>query len=207
MTHLCHLEILLIFYLADSVKYLIGMSIISRTLEEQKKEFKERKLLATPIAGLIAWLAVAISGMFFSDRTTVWVLFIATGSIVYLGLGISKFTGEDFLDKSKPKNTFDKLLFYTVAQAILVYAIAIPFFIENYTSLPLTVGILTGLMWLPLSWIIDHWVGLFHTIVRTISVLALWYLFPENRFVFIPLAIVVIYMVTIIILNKRKKYV
>jgi hypothetical protein len=62
-------------------------------------------------------------------------------------------------------------------------------------------------MWLPLSWIIDHWVGLFHTIVRTISVLALWYLFPENRFVFIPLAIVVIYMVTIIILNKRKKYV
>jgi uncharacterized membrane protein len=205
MTQMCHLAILLIFYLADSVKYLTEMSIISRTLEEQKKEFKECKLLATPIAGLLAWLAVTISGMFFSDRKTVWVLFIATGSIVYLGLGISKFTGEDFLDKSKLKNTFDKLFFYTVAQAILVYAIAIPFFIENYTSLPLTVGILTGLMWLPLSWIIDHWIGLFHSIVRTISVLTLWYLFPENRFVFVPLAIVVIYMVTIIILNNRKK--
>ena len=29
-----------------------------RTLEEQKNEFKQSKLLATPIAGLIAWLTV-----------------------------------------------------------------------------------------------------------------------------------------------------
>jgi len=181
------------------------MKQLERTLEEQKKEFKQSKLLATPLAGLIAWLTVAISGMIFSERTTVYVLFVATGSIVYLGLGISKFTGENFLDIKKPKNTFDRLFFLTVAQAILVYSIAIPFFIENYTSLPLTVGILTGLMWLPLSWIIDHWVGLFHSTVRTISVLILWYLFPENRFVFIPLAIVIIYIATIIILNKRKK--
>ena len=152
------------------------MEHIIRTLEEQKDEFKQSRLLATPIAGLIAWLVVFISGLFFSDIITVWVLFIATGSIVYLGMGISKLTGEDFLDKNKPRNTFNTLFFYTAAQAILVYSIAIPFFIENYTSLPLTVGILTGLMWLPLSWIIDHWVGIFHALVRTITILALWYL-------------------------------
>lgn len=175
-----------------------------RTLEQQKEEFKQKKLIASPIAGLIAWLIVAISGLFFPDNITVWVLFIATGSIVYLAMGISKFTGEDYLDKSKPKNTFDNLFFLTVAQALLVYSIAIPFFIENYTSLPLTVGILTGLMWVPLTWIIDHWVGLFHSIVRTISILVLWYLFPSDRFVFIPIAIVIIYIVSIIILNNRK---
>lgn len=180
------------------------MASIERTLETQKEEFKQKKLLASPIAGLIAWLIVAISGIFFSDMTTVWVLFIATGSIVYLAMGISKFTGEDYLEKNKPKNTFDNLFFLTVAQAILVYSIAIPFFIENYTSLPLTVGILTGLMWVPLSWIIDHWVGLFHTISRTISILVLWYLFPSHRFVFIPIAIVIIYIVSIIILHNRK---
>src|SRR5690625_6768589 len=84
---------------------------------------------------------------------------------------ITKLTGEDYLNKSKPKNTFDNLFFLTVAQAILVYSIAIPFFIVDYTSLPLTVGILTGLMWVPLTWIIDHWVVLFHSIVRTILVL------------------------------------
>lgn len=182
------------------------MEHIKRTLEEQKDEFKQSRLLATPIAGLIAWLAVFISGLFFSEVITVWVLFIATGSIVYLGMAISKLTGENFLDKNKPKNTFNTLFFYTVAQAVLVYSIAIPFFNENYTSLPLTVGILTGLMWLPLSWIIDHWVGIFHSLVRTISVLTLWYLYPANRFVFIPLAIVVIYGITIIILYYRTKH-
>ena len=174
------------------------------TLEEQKEEFKSKKLLASPIAGLIAWLIVAISGIFFPDNITVWVLFIATGSIVYLAMGISKLTGEDYLDKSKPKNTFDNLFFLTVAQAILVYSIAIPFFIVDYTSLPLTVGVLTGLMWVPLTWIIDHWVGLFHSIVRTILVLILWYLFPSDRFIAIPIAIIIVYIVSIIILKNRK---
>jgi hypothetical protein len=119
-------------------------------------------------------------------------------------MGISKFTGENYLDKSKPKNTFDNLFFLTVAQAVLVYSIAIPFFIEDYTSLPLTVGILTGLMWVPLTWIIDHWIGLFHSIVRTISILILWYFFPLDRFITIPIAIVVIYIVSIVILKNRK---
>ena len=181
------------------------MTNLHRTLEEQKEEFKQKKLLASPIAGLLSWLVVAISGIFFPDHITVWVLFIATGSIVYLAMGISKFTGEDYLDKNKPKNTFDTLFFLTVAQALLVYAIAIPFFIENYSSLPLTVGILTGLMWLPLTWIIDHWIGLFHAVVRTATVLALWYLFPEDRFVSIPIAIVILYVVSIYILNNRKR--
>lgn len=176
-----------------------------RSLEAQRNEFKQSKFLATPIAGLIAWLAVLISGLFFSDTITVWVIFIATGSIVYLGMGISRLTGENFLDKNKPKNTFDTLFFYTVAQAVLVYAIAIPFFMENYTSLPLTVGILTGLMWLPFSWIIEHWIGIFHTIARTFSIVFLWYLFPESRFISIPLVIVVIYIITIFVLNRRLK--
>ena len=180
------------------------MTDTKRTLEEQKEEFKRKKLLASPIAGLIAWLIVAISGFFFPDNIIVWVLFIATGSIVYLAMGISKLTGEDYLDKSKPKNTFDTLFFLTVAQAILVYSIAIPFFIEDYTSLPLTVGILTGLMLVPLTWIIDHWVGLFHSILRTIIILVLWYLFPSNRFITIPIAIVIVYILSIIILKNRK---
>ena len=179
------------------------MSQIERTLEEQRKEFTNRKFLATPYAGLIIWLLVGISGLVFPVRTTVWVLFIGTGSIVYLALLLSKFTGENFLDKKKPKNEFDKLFFFTVGQSILVYSIAIPFFMIDYSSLPLTVGILTGLMWLPLSWIINHWVGIFHSLARTLLIVALWYIFPEYRFVSIPFAIASIYLVTIIILKNR----
>lgn len=175
---------------------------IQRTLEEQRREFASRKFLATPMAGLIAWLLTGTSGLIFSDRISVWVLFISTGSIVYLALVISKFTGEHLLRKQD--NEFDRLFLLTVAQAVLVYAIAIPFFIIDYTSLPLSIGVLTGLMWLPFSWIIKHRVGIFHAISRTILIVAAWYVFPRHRFIAIPFIIVFVYLITIVVLKKRK---
>ena len=173
-------------------------------LELQREQFSERSFLATPISGLIAWLIVGISGLIFPDWVTVWVLFIAVGCIVYLALFLSRFTGENFLDKTKPKNPFDSLFLYTVGQAALIYSIAIPFFLQDYTSLPLSVGILTGSMWIPFSWIIQHWVGIFHAVIRTVLILFLWYLLPELRFVIIPFAIVGVYLITILILIKRQ---
>lgn len=177
---------------------------MNRTLEEQRNEFINRKFLATPLAGLIAWLIVGISGLVFPDKITVWVLFITTGCIVYLAIFISNFTGENFIDKAKPKNEFDALFLFTVGQAVLIYSIAIPFFLTDYTSLPLTIGILTGTMWLPFSWIIKHWVGVFHAIVRIVLIVFLWYLFPEDRFVTISFSIVLVYLITIFILKKRR---
>jgi ethanolamine transporter EutH len=116
---------------------------------------------------------------------------------------LSRFTGENFLDKKRPKNIFDGLFFRTVGAAVLVFAIAIPFFREDYTSLPLSIGILSGLMWLPFSWIIGHWIGTFHTLARTALVTASWYLFPTFRFVAIPVVIVTIYVITIVVLEAR----
>jgi hypothetical protein len=128
-----------------------------------------------PLAGLIAWTIVGIAGALLPPFPAAMVLFGGAGSTVYLGMFISRFTGEHFLDRSKPKNTFDRLFFYTVAMALLVFAIAIPFFQVDYTSLPLSVGILT----------------------------AAWYLAPERRFVLVPAVIVVVYAVTIYVLEKH----
>lgn len=156
-----------------------------------------------PLAGTLAWLIVGVSGILLPPNQAVWVLFIATGMIIYMGMFISRFTGENFLDKSKAKNAFDGMFMSTVFMALLVYAIAIPFFIVDYSSLPLTVGILTGLMWLPLSWAIQHWIGIFHAAVRTALIVVLWYLLPEWRFVSIPAVIVILYLITIVVLEKR----
>jgi len=62
------------------------------------------------------------------------------------------------------------------------------------SSLPLSGGILAGLMWVPLSWIIQHWVGLFHAITRTVLVAGAWFLFPDHRFIVIPVLIVIVYL-------------
>lgn len=175
----------------------------SWTLEEQLEAFASRRFLAMPLAGTIAWAAIGVAGAVLSDIGAAWAVFIGTGSIVWLATLIARFTGEDLLAKKGPRNFFDQLFLLTVVMALLVYAIAIPFFLVDYTSLPMTVGILTGLMWVPFGGMIQHWVGLFHGVGRTVLVLAAWYVFPEHRFVAIPVVIVVIYLVTIWVLESR----
>jgi hypothetical protein len=175
----------------------------TRSLDEQRAEFARRRGLAMPLAGLIMWTLIGIAGAALPPTPAVWSLFIGAGVIAYVGVILSRFTGEDFLDKKKPTNAFDSLFFHCVAMALLVYAIAIPFFRVDYTSLPLSVGILAGLMWIPFSWIIQHWVGIFHTVTRTILVTAAWYLAPHHRFVVIPAVIAGVYILTIVIQEQR----
>ena len=174
-----------------------------RTLDEQRLEFAQRRGLAMPLAGAVAWTVVGLGGVFLPPILEVWLLFGATGFIAGLGIFFSRFTGENFLDKQRPKNVFDGLFMRAVGEALLVYAIAIPFFRVDYTSLPLSVGILSGLMWLPFSWIIGHWIGTFHTLARTALVTASWYLFPDSRFIAVPAVIVAVYAVTIVVLEAR----
>jgi len=177
----------------------------SLTLDEQRAEFARSPFLAMPIAGALAWTVIGIGGAFLPLGLAVWLLFLGTGSIFGLGLLVARWTGEDLLGRRGPKNAFDELFFLTIVMAWLVFAIAVPFFRIEPTSLPLTVGILAGLMWVPFSWMIRHWIGLFHGIGRTVGVLAAWILFPTARFVAVPAVIVAIYVVTIVVLARRPR--
>ena len=179
------------------------MFATDRSLDEQREEFKRARLIAMPIAGLVVWLAIGMSGMFLSTGKAALALFIGTGSIAYLGMFISRFTGENFLDRSRPKNTFDALFFLTTAAALQAYAIAIPFFLVMPSSLPLSVGVLSGMMWLPMSWMLQHWIGIVHGGLRTVLVVAAWYLFPAQRFVVVPFVIVALYVFAIVVLELR----
>lgn len=180
------------------------MSTPTNSLDAQFAEFRSRRFIATPIAGTIAWLAIGVAGLAFeTEFARSMSIFIGTGMIFYVALVVAKFTGEDLLGKTRPSNLFDKFFLLTVFQAVMAYSISIPFFLIERSSLPLTVGILTGLMWIPFSGLAGHWVGVFHTSVRTASILFLWYAFPEQRFITIPFAIVAVYVVTIALLELR----
>ena len=180
-------------------------TLSTRSLEEQRKEFSQSRFLAMPIAGTIAWAIIGVVSPFVSESLAAWVLFICTGMIFGLGLIVARFLGEDLIGNTRDTNEFDRLFFVTVQMSWLVFAIAIPFFMIEPTSLPLTVGILAGLMWLPFSWIIRHWIGTFHAFARTVLVTIAWFAFPDRRFVVIPAIIVVIYLITIYFLVKRPR--
>lgn len=174
-----------------------------RSLEDQRRDFSKSRFLAMPIAGTIAWAIVGIVSPFVSPGLAAWVLFIATGMIFLMGLLVARLIGEDLIGDGK--NEFDRLFFITIQMSWLVFAIAIPFFLVEPTSLPLSVGILAGLMWLPFSWIIQHWIGTFHAFARTILVTIAWFLFPDQRYVVIPAIIVLVYLITIYFLMTRPR--
>jgi len=171
------------------------------TLEQYRAEFSNRRFLAMPLSGLIAWTLVGIASLYLNAFQASLLLFVAIGSIVYLAMAVSKLTGEDFFRGFG--NPFDRLFFVGMFMALLVYSIVIPFFMIDYRSITLGVGILSGLMWMTFSWIVQHWIGYCHAVVRTLLIVAVWYLLPERHFQAVPVVIVVLYVVTIIVLEIR----
>ena len=172
-------------------------------LEQQREDFKTNRFIAMPLAGTVVWALLGISAPFVSELTITWLLYIGTGAIFYLGEGLSYLTGERFFAKKAAKNSFDRLFFVGMIMSLMVFAIALPVAAIDHTTVPLSIGILAGLMWMPLSWAIEHWIGYFHTLTRTFGIVAAWYLFPDARVEAISAVIVAVYIVSLITLERR----
>jgi hypothetical protein len=172
-------------------------------LEQQREDFKKNRFIAMPLAGTVVWALLGISAPFVSELTITWLLYIGTGAIFYLGAGLSYLTGERFFAKKAAKNSFDRLFFVGMIMSLMVFAIALPVAAIDHTTVPLSIGILAGLMWMPLSWAIEHWIGYFHTLTRTFGIVVAWYLFPEARVEAISAVIVAVYIVSLLTLERR----
>jgi hypothetical protein len=173
------------------------------TLEQQRDIMKQRRFIAMPLAGTLVWAAIGFASPFFNEAIQTWMLYLGTGAIFYIGSGLSYLTGERFFSKDRQNTEFDTLFFIGTAMALLVFAIALPVAAIEHTTLPLSIGILTGLMWMPLSWAIQHWVGYFHTVARTLGILIAWYVFPEARIEAISAVIVAVYLISLVALEVR----
>ncbi len=173
------------------------------TLEQERTLFKRNRFIAMPLAGTIIWAILGLTAPFVSDFVITWLLYIGTGSIFYLGTGLSYVTGERFFAKDKVITSFDRLFFVGLIMSLMVFGIALPVAAIDHTTVPLSLGILAGLMWMPLSWAIQHWVGYFHTVARTIAIVVVWYLFPEARVEAISAVIVAIYAISLYALEMR----
>lgn len=181
----------------------VSTALPARSLEAQREEFRRRRGLAMPLAGTLAWGLIGLVGALGTPFQAVMTLYIATGSIFYLGMALSRLTGENFFAKGRPKNEFDRLFMASTLMCLLVFTIALPWATQSYDSLPLSFGVLAGLMWLPYSWIIQHWIGAFHAIARALLCVGAWYAVPAQRFVLIPALIVAVYLVTIAVQERR----
>lgn len=172
------------------------------SLDQEFARFRARRFLAMPLAGSLAWLLVLAAGQWLDARWHLLAVYGLTGCIAYLGMGLSKLTGEDFMAQQN-RNRVTSLFMLCVGQALLAYAIAIPMAIQDPRSVVFTVGMLTGFMWLPCAWLIGHWVCAFHAIARTLLILAVWLIAPSQGMVLVPLIVLAMYAITILTLERR----
>lgn len=175
-----------------------------KSLDNQLQEFQQRRFMAMPLSGMLVWALLIVTGWLLPPSAAVMAIYIGTGSIVYIALGMAKLTGENFkFQKGSNRNFFDTLFLATVGMSFMVYAIAIPFFLTDYRSLPFTVAVLAGLMWLPISVMMQNWIGVVHAVGRTSLCTAAWFLFPELSFVLQPVIVVGMYLVSLVALQCR----
>lgn len=166
------------------------------TLEECRRDFdiSANRSVSMPMAGAIVWLIIGLLSTQLDERSGVLALLFGSGAIFPIAILIARIRGEALMSSDNP---LAKLMGLCVLMVNLLWAVHIPLFFYDPAFVPLSLGIGAGLHWIVYSWIVQHPVGLIHSILRTILVLVVWLVFPEDRLLAVSLAIVLTYGVSI----------
>jgi hypothetical protein len=135
-----------------------------------------------PIAGLIAWGALAAAALLLGDRLPAYAAFIAAAIPFPLSLLIDKLRGEPGLQAQSRHNPITQLFmrFITVVALLIPFAILAAQAAQNLDLLILGLAILAGLMWVPHGWGADDPAGFIHFGMRALLCYAAYLLAPED---------------------------
>ena len=148
-----------------------------------------------PLAGAAYWLWLAALGLYVTGETwTIWA-FITSGAIFPLALVFAAITRIDFM---KDKSAAGSVLFPAFVSMFLFWPMAIAAFWDAPDLAPLILAIGMSIHWPVIGWSYGRtaiYSG--HALVRAIAVFALWIAFPEYRYTALPLAVAVVYLLTV----------
>jgi hypothetical protein len=172
-------------------------------LERTRADFEQRakRSLSLPIAGAVIWAVIGVLGLWLPQRLAIYALLFGTGAIFPLAMAIAAARGEQLLSNTNP---FARLMGACVFMVNLLWALHIPLALHAPIFVPLSVGIGLGLHWVVYSWITRHPVGYVHAGVRTVAVLAAWWVFQGNVVTACAVAVVVAYGYAIAVMATRQ---
>lgn len=172
------------------------------TLDALRADFdlRSKGSLSLPIAGMAVWSVAAVLGMLLPLKTAVLALVFATGAIFPVALAVARLRGEQLIDNVNP---LAKLMGACVLMVNLLWAVHIPLLVYAPRFVPLSLGIGLGLHWIVYSWIIAHPLGYQHAIVRTLGLVAAWFLFPDHPVSACAVVVVVAYGMTLVQMRAR----
>jgi len=167
-----------------------------KTLQELTIDFEQEsnRSISMPLAGLIIWATLAVLSFYLTSEAAVYVLLFATGAIFPIALIIAKIRRENLVSS---KNPLAKLMGFGVLMVNLLWALHIPLLLHVPEYVILSLGIGLGLHWILYSWIVGHWLGVFHAVFRSLGIVFVWFVFPESRLLAVATVIVFTYIVSI----------
>lgn len=149
--------------------------------------------IALPVAGAIYWLVLGLAGFYLKPGQWVLLAFFTSGLIFPLGLLLQKPLRANLLVKTP--------LSGMIAPALMAMLLSWPVTIAasgvNRSLAPLALAIGMSLHWPMIGWLFKSRVCLLHAVVRAVVVSGIWYTFPADRFTVLPLAVAVIYGLTV----------
>ncbi|MBU8974732.1 hypothetical protein JI752_001120 [Lysobacter sp. MMG2] len=172
------------------------------TLQDLRIDFerRSRRSMSMPIAGTIVWSVAGVAGLFLPLKSGVTVLVLAMALIFPLALAVASVRGEELTGRDNP---LSRLMGACVVMVNLLWALHIPLYFAMPRFVPLSLGIALGLHWVVYSWIVAHPLGYRHAIVRTLGLLAAWWLFPEWPVTACAAVVVAAYALTLVEMARR----
>lgn len=176
---------------------------MSKTLEEYRQEFERstNRSMSLPIAGMIVWLGISVASILLPERSALLILLFGSGTIFPIGLMIAKLRREDLMSNQNP---LAKLMGLCVLMVNLLWLVHIPLVMYAPQFVPLSVGIGLGLHWIVYGWIIRHPLGLIHAVGRSVLIVLVWFLFPEQRILMVSAVVVLMYLFTLYQMQTRQ---
>ncbi|AYB33234.1 DUF7010 family protein [Chryseolinea soli] len=170
--------------------------------QEKRNAFlKANGGLALPAAGFLYWLALGIAGLYLSPRMWFPVAAFTSGLIFPLGLLLAKPLKSDIMNKS----ALTDLLLPAFISMLMFWPLAFAGAQTNLSFVPLAIGVGMGIHWPVIGWVYGRWLYLGHAVVRTVGATALWYAFPDARFVMVPLFVSGVYLITVFVIKAEVK--
>lgn len=151
------------------------------SLAEARREYLASCTTAMPVAGFVAWAALAVAAYVLGSRLPSYSPFIAAALPVPLSVLIDKLLGRPGLRTDSRRNPITQLFM----RSITVVALLVPFVIiaaraaGELDLLILGVAILAGVVWVPHGWGADDPAGSIHFVMRAVLCYAAYLVAPD----------------------------
>lgn len=149
-----------------------------------------------PVAGMIYWAALAYGGVINPDRDR-WILiaFITSGMIFPAALLLSKLARIDFMGD---RSALSSVTMPALVSAVLFWPTAFAARTLAPDLVPLILAIGMSVHWPIIGWTYGR-AGLYtgHAVARAVVCGVIFAALPEGRFTLLPLAVAVIYALTV----------